>query len=67
LADPGTPAGNAGVERPATSAGGLGKLALPGNSLQRVLACSSEVQQQKRNLAVVDATIRGWPGVNDAQ
>jgi len=25
------------------------------------------VQQQKRNLAVVDATIRGWPGVNDAQ
>jgi hypothetical protein len=29
--------------------------------------CSSKLQQQERNLAVVDAIIRGWPGTNDAQ
>jgi hypothetical protein len=29
--------------------------------------CSSKLQQQKPNLAVVDATIRGWLGTNDAQ
>lgn len=59
LGRPGTPAGDAGVERPATSAGGLGKLALPGNSLQRVLACSEP--------AAAKCSIRGWPGVKDAQ
>jgi hypothetical protein len=56
--------------RQSTPLCGIGKRALPGRTVQRGprqwRTCSSKVQQQKRNLAVVDATIRGWPGRNDA-
>ena len=47
----------------------VGKWPLHCGLCKRSLAgtCSSKVQQQWRNPAMVDATIRGWPGVNDAQ
>ena len=42
---------------------------LPPDQAIRPLAgtCSSKVQKQRRNPAMVDAIIRGCPGVNDAQ